>query len=125
MQLFKVWFSLLAVAVCVFAAQPPTELQIETTYMPDECPEKAAKGDTISVHYVSLLFRCCSHRGLMVHFRLAHCLKVEPNLTRGMFFCDTGTGSSHMGAIVLTEGSPCPSNVRLPRFALLCPQLQY
>lgn len=86
MQLFKVWFSLLAVAVCVFAAQPPTELQIETTYMPDECPEKAAKGDTISVHYVSLLFRCCSHRGLMVHFRLAHCLKVELNLTRGMFF---------------------------------------
>lgn len=53
MQLVKVWFSLLALAVCVFAAQPPTELQIETTFMPEECPQKAAKGDTISVHYVS------------------------------------------------------------------------
>lgn len=59
MQLSKVWFSLLAVAVCVFAAEPPTELQIETTFMPEECSEKAAKGDTISVHYVSpRRFRC-------------------------------------------------------------------
>ncbi|KAF8557625.1 hypothetical protein OG21DRAFT_1406737 [Imleria badia] len=56
MQLFKVWFSLLAVAVCVLAAQPPTELQIETTFMPEECPQKAAKDDTISVHYTGTLF---------------------------------------------------------------------
>ena len=67
MQLLKVWFSLLAVAVCVFAAQPPTELQIETTFMPEECREKAANGDTIAVHYVSYSLRpsiyCCSHRG--------------------------------------------------------------
>ncbi|KAG6375486.1 hypothetical protein JVT61DRAFT_3045 [Boletus reticuloceps] len=57
MQLFKVLFSLLTVAVYVFAAQPPTELQIDTTFMPDECPEKAAKGDTISVHYTGTLFK--------------------------------------------------------------------
>jgi hypothetical protein len=65
MQLFNVWFSLLAVAVCVFAAQPPTGLQIETTFMPEECAEKAAKGDTIAVHYVSprRSMYCCSHRG--------------------------------------------------------------
>jgi len=56
MQSFKVWFSLLAVAVCVFAAQPPAELQIETTFMPEECQEKAVKGDTIAVHYTGTLF---------------------------------------------------------------------
>ncbi|KAG8214051.1 hypothetical protein J3R82DRAFT_10808 [Butyriboletus roseoflavus] len=56
MQFLKVWFSLLVAAACVFAAQPPTELQIETTFMPEECPEKAAKGDTISVHYTGTLF---------------------------------------------------------------------
>lgn len=63
MQLFKVWFSLLTLAVCALAAQAPTELQIETTFMPEECLEKAAKGDTISVHYVSLErpFYYCSH----------------------------------------------------------------
>ncbi|KAN0091273.1 hypothetical protein V8E55_004839 [Tylopilus felleus] len=56
MQLFKVWFSLLTLAVCALAAQAPTELQIETTFMPEECLEKAAKGDTISVHYTGTLF---------------------------------------------------------------------
>ena len=68
MQLFRVWFSLLAVAVCVFAAQPPTELQIETTFMPEACPDKAVKGDTIAVHYVSprrSMYRC-SHRGYRI-----------------------------------------------------------
>jgi len=49
----------------VFAAQPPTELEIETTFMPEECPQKAVKGDTISVHYVSprRSMYYCSHRG--------------------------------------------------------------
>lgn len=78
MQLFKVWFSLLALAVCVFAAQPPTELQIETTFMPEECPQKAVKGDTISVHYVSPRHshRCCS------------CLIKDPTLQTGTLFED-------------------------------------
>ena len=70
MQLFKLWFSLLAVAVSVLATQPPTELQIETTFMPEECPQKAAKGDTISVHYVSSMrpsIRCRSHLHLDRH----------------------------------------------------------
>jgi FK506-binding protein 2 len=53
MQLLKVWFSLLSAAVCILAAQHPTELLIETTFMPDACSEKAHKGDTVSVHYVS------------------------------------------------------------------------
>jgi FK506-binding protein 2 len=41
--------SLLFAAVAVLAAEPPKELQIETTYLPDDCPAKAAKGDQIKV----------------------------------------------------------------------------
>lgn len=33
----------------------PTELQIETTFMPESCPNKAQSGDRIQVHYVSTL----------------------------------------------------------------------
>ncbi|KAK7032985.1 Peptidylprolyl isomerase [Favolaschia claudopus] len=43
-------------AAAVLAADPPTELGIETTYLPDECPAKAAKGDQIKVHYTGTLF---------------------------------------------------------------------
>ncbi|KAF8843032.1 hypothetical protein BDN67DRAFT_964917 [Paxillus ammoniavirescens] len=56
MQLAKVWFSLLALAACALAVEPPTELQIETTFMPEDCPVKAGKGDTVSVHYTGTLF---------------------------------------------------------------------
>ena len=46
-------FLTVLVASCVVsAAEPPTELKIETTFMPDSCPVKAAKGDQIKVHYV-------------------------------------------------------------------------
>lgn len=53
MQFVKFWFSLLALAACALAVEPPTELQIETTFMPEECPVKAQSGDQIKVHYVS------------------------------------------------------------------------
>ncbi|KAF8207573.1 hypothetical protein K438DRAFT_1444957, partial [Mycena galopus ATCC 62051] len=33
----------------------PTELKIETTFMPAECPAKAAKNDKIQVHYTGTL----------------------------------------------------------------------
>ncbi len=33
----------------------PTELQIETTFMPEACSSKAQAGDRIQVHYVSSL----------------------------------------------------------------------
>ncbi|KIK98471.1 hypothetical protein PAXRUDRAFT_31152 [Paxillus rubicundulus Ve08.2h10] len=56
MQLAKVWSSLLVLAACALAVEPPTELQIETTFMPEDCPVKAEKGDTISVHYTGTLF---------------------------------------------------------------------
>ncbi|KAF9237562.1 hypothetical protein BU15DRAFT_48552 [Melanogaster broomeanus] len=56
MQFGKVWFSLLVLASCAFAVEPPTELQIETTFMPEDCTVKAGKGDTISVHYTGTLF---------------------------------------------------------------------
>jgi FK506-binding protein 2 len=56
MQFGKVWFSLLALASYAFAIEPPTELQIETTFMPEGCTIMAGKGDTISVHYTGTLF---------------------------------------------------------------------
>ncbi|KIK69216.1 hypothetical protein GYMLUDRAFT_53677 [Collybiopsis luxurians FD-317 M1] len=37
------------------APEPPTELVIETTYMPESCTTKAAKGDSIKVHYTGTL----------------------------------------------------------------------
>ncbi|KAJ7446749.1 hypothetical protein FB451DRAFT_1054960 [Mycena latifolia] len=48
--------SSLLFAVVVLAADAPTELQIETTFMPEDCPAKAAKGDSIQVHYTGTLF---------------------------------------------------------------------
>ncbi|KAJ3531800.1 hypothetical protein NM688_g7520 [Phlebia brevispora] len=52
-------FSLLAAllfALAVSAAEPPKELKVETTYMPEECTAKATKGDRIRVHYTGTLF---------------------------------------------------------------------
>ncbi|KAL0956739.1 hypothetical protein HGRIS_002859 [Hohenbuehelia grisea] len=34
----------------------PTELQIEVTHKPDDCPATAKKGDSIEVHYTGTLF---------------------------------------------------------------------
>ncbi|KAF7330425.1 Peptidylprolyl isomerase [Mycena venus] len=42
-------------AAVVLAADPPTELKIETTYRPEDCSVKAAKGDQIKVHYTGTL----------------------------------------------------------------------
>ncbi|KAJ7931363.1 hypothetical protein B0H13DRAFT_1957774 [Mycena leptocephala] len=50
------WLSSVLFAAVVLAADPPTELQIETTFLPEECPTKAAKGDSIKVHYTGTLF---------------------------------------------------------------------
>ena len=51
---FFSWLSCILVAVAaVDAKDPPTELEIETTYKPDSCPYKAKKRDYIHVHYVS------------------------------------------------------------------------
>ncbi|KAF5380256.1 hypothetical protein D9757_008191 [Collybiopsis confluens] len=52
--------SLLSVAAIPALAQDaayeaPTELVIETTHMPDQCTTKAAKGDSIKVHYTGTL----------------------------------------------------------------------
>ncbi|KAJ7156101.1 hypothetical protein C8R43DRAFT_999369 [Mycena crocata] len=49
------WISSLLFAVVVLAADPVTELQIDTTYLPEDCPAKAAKGDKIQVHYTGTL----------------------------------------------------------------------
>ncbi|KAJ8518129.1 hypothetical protein ONZ45_g4754 [Pleurotus djamor] len=55
MQLFNV-FTCLALAVAVFAKEPPTELEIEVTYKPEDCPITAAPGDSLDVHYTGTLF---------------------------------------------------------------------
>jgi FK506-binding protein 2 len=49
------WISVLALAVVAYAdtREQPTELIINTTYLPPECPAKAGKGDSINVHYVN------------------------------------------------------------------------
>ena len=52
MQLLNWLPSLLFIAMAVVAREPPTELQIETTYLPADCSVKAEKGDSIQVHYV-------------------------------------------------------------------------
>ena len=55
---FTCWLSGLLFAAIVFAAEPPTELKIETTYLPKACEPKAQKGDSIQVHYVGTSFLC-------------------------------------------------------------------
>jgi len=54
MQFLKFWLSMLVLAVCALAAEPPKELEIAVTYLPDDCTVKAKTGDSIKVHYVSL-----------------------------------------------------------------------
>ncbi|KAG2135409.1 hypothetical protein DEU56DRAFT_871634 [Suillus clintonianus] len=56
MQFLKFWLSILALAVCALAAEPPKELQIAVTYLPDDCPTTATTGDAIKVHYTGTLF---------------------------------------------------------------------
>jgi len=50
--LYVVSFGLLTLA----SKEPPTELQIESAYIPGECSTKAASGDKIKVHYTGTLF---------------------------------------------------------------------
>ena len=49
------YFSLLALfasALLVSARDPPTELEIDVTYKPDDCTVTAKKGDRLRFHYV-------------------------------------------------------------------------
>ncbi|KAG5639047.1 hypothetical protein H0H81_007661 [Sphagnurus paluster] len=55
MQLLN-WLPSLFLAAAVFAAEAPTELQIETTYKPEDCSVTASKGDQMKVHYTGTLF---------------------------------------------------------------------
>ncbi|KAF7312157.1 hypothetical protein MIND_00228300 [Mycena indigotica] len=50
------WFFSILAAAAVLAAEPPKTLGIETTFTPEECVVKAAKGDKIEVHYTGTLF---------------------------------------------------------------------
>jgi FK506-binding protein 2 len=42
----------LIAATVVAATEPPTELEIKTTFLPEDCNLKAQTGDSIQVHYV-------------------------------------------------------------------------
>ncbi|RXW18607.1 hypothetical protein EST38_g7245 [Candolleomyces aberdarensis] len=45
----------LIAATVVVANEPPTELDIKTTHLPDDCKLKAQTGDSIQVHYTGTL----------------------------------------------------------------------
>lgn len=47
--------ALLGLLVAADAPEPPRELEIQTTYMPPDCPTKATNGDVLKVHYVSVV----------------------------------------------------------------------
>ncbi|KAF9494962.1 hypothetical protein BDN71DRAFT_1448081 [Pleurotus eryngii] len=56
MQFFSV-FACLALAIAALAAkEPPTELQIDVTFKPDDCSVTAKTGDKVQVHYTGTLF---------------------------------------------------------------------
>ncbi|KAF5357385.1 hypothetical protein D9758_005842 [Tetrapyrgos nigripes] len=57
MQFYN-WLLCLLFTVTVYAAdaQPPTELQIDTTYKPETCSLFAKSGDLVKVHYTGTLF---------------------------------------------------------------------
>ncbi|OBZ71026.1 hypothetical protein A0H81_09152 [Grifola frondosa] len=48
--------SVLVFALIAAAAEAPTELKIDTTYLPAECPVKSQHGDALKVHYTGKLF---------------------------------------------------------------------
>ncbi|KDQ57406.1 hypothetical protein JAAARDRAFT_263412 [Jaapia argillacea MUCL 33604] len=55
MRVFSL-FSILAFGLVAWAAEPPTDLVIDTTFKPSDCPVTAQKGDAIQVHYTGTLF---------------------------------------------------------------------
>ena len=50
---FSLWLPIFIVQLLLVSArEAPTELEIETTFKPDDCSQQANAGDTIKVHYV-------------------------------------------------------------------------
>ncbi|KZV70690.1 hypothetical protein PENSPDRAFT_752356 [Peniophora sp. CONT] len=56
MKLFSVVSALLFGAVAFAASEPPTELEINSTFTPEDCSEKATTNDKIKVHYTGTLW---------------------------------------------------------------------
>ncbi|OSD06929.1 hypothetical protein PYCCODRAFT_1382917 [Trametes coccinea BRFM310] len=48
--------SVLALALAVVAQDTPTELKIDTTYVPEDCKVKSQNGDRLQVHYTGTLY---------------------------------------------------------------------
>ncbi|CDO75951.1 hypothetical protein BN946_scf184914.g1 [Trametes cinnabarina] len=50
------FISVLALALVVVAQDTPTELKIDTTYVPADCKLKSQNGDRLKVHYSGTLY---------------------------------------------------------------------
>ncbi|KAI0730285.1 hypothetical protein C8Q72DRAFT_255433 [Fomitopsis betulina] len=48
--------ALFGLIVAAEAPEPPRELEIQTTYLPPDCPTKSTNGDVLKVHYTGKLF---------------------------------------------------------------------
>ncbi|PAV18598.1 fk506 binding 2 [Pyrrhoderma noxium] len=54
---FSLWLPIFIVQLLLVSArEAPTELEIETTFKPDDCSQQANAGDTIKVHYTGTRF---------------------------------------------------------------------
>jgi hypothetical protein len=90
MQIFKYSLSILLLAVSALAdakVEPPTELKIDVTHLPNDCPAKARTGDSIQVHYVSAHWRVSKSEQISeveVCGRLERCLPMVTSLIRGL-----------------------------------------
>lgn len=47
--------SALMLALAVTAQDTPTELKIDTTFLPEDCKVKSQNGDRLQVHYVRMI----------------------------------------------------------------------
>ena len=52
MRLLSLSLALFLLLPAITAVEPPTELEIRSSYIPEDCKIKARSGDRLSVHYV-------------------------------------------------------------------------
>ena len=79
--------SVLGLALAVQAADPPTELEIDRTFVPEDCTLTARGGDRLQVHYVSS--ECPLYSKIYLterNCRLESCSPTATSLTRGNAF---------------------------------------
>lgn len=67
----------------VAASTEVTELKVDVTYMPKECPIKSQKGDVLSMHYVRRSRRSQLASNCWRLLRLELCTPMAANSTPG------------------------------------------